>query len=73
MMIDNTPGHIIKTRCTRAWIPIAARTQGFTLYARNMLCAVVGSVSIAAFAFMVVVATTTEQQQNEGKNEEIAS
>ena len=28
MMIDNTPGLITKTRCTRAWTPIAARTRG---------------------------------------------
>ena len=35
------------------------KTQELTLYARNTLCAVVGSVSIAAFAFKLVVATTT--------------
>ena len=34
-------------------------SQELTLYARNTLCAVVGSVSIAAFAFKLVVATTT--------------
>jgi hypothetical protein len=28
MMIDNTPGLIVKTRCTRAWTPIATRTRG---------------------------------------------
>ena len=28
MMIDNTPGLMVKTRCTRAWTPIAARTRG---------------------------------------------
>ena len=27
MMIDNTPGLIIKTRCRRAWTPTAARTR----------------------------------------------
>lgn len=27
LVIDNTPGLIVKTRCTRAWTPIAARTR----------------------------------------------